>query len=207
MLLGWILGWEPTPAPPAELKKNALEALRLDPSDPLSHRTAAFAYFYDHDLSAFDREARTALQMSPNNAQMLGELGFLYAVSGQWDRGVALVSKGYNLNALSVAGWYHAALFYDFYRKRQYREALEIIKQHPNQGIVENQQKYVAVYGELGEIEKAREHWSNCVKLDPRWSADRLREIGRLWNFPRDYWDRYMESIAKAGYLETTPRQ
>jgi adenylate cyclase len=132
MLLGWILGWEPTPRPPDELKRNALEALRLDPSDPLAHRTAAFAYFYDHDLAAFDREARTALEMSPNDARMLGELGFLYAVSGQWDRGVALVTKGYNLNPRAVGGWYQAALFYDFYRKGKYREALEIIKQHPN---------------------------------------------------------------------------
>jgi adenylate cyclase len=202
MLLGWIFGWEPTPAPPAELRKNALDAIRLDPSDPLAHRTAAFAYFYDHDLAAFDREAKAALEMAPNNARVLGELGFLYTVSGQWDRGVAMARKGYNLNAAGAGGWYHSALFYNFLRKRQYREALEILKQHPNPGIVENQQKYVAVYAELGEIEKAREYWNNCLKLDPQWSADRLREMGRVWNFPKDFWDRYMQSIAKAGYLE-----
>jgi len=184
-------------------QKNALEALRLDPTDPLAHRTAAFAYFYDHNLPLFDREATTALEMSPNNAHILGELGFLYTVSGQWERGVALVTKGHNLNAAAAGGWYNAALFYDFYRKRQYREALDILKRHPNQGIVENQQKYVAVYAELGDIQKAQEYWKNCLKLDPNWSADRLREIGRLWNFPKDYWDRYMQSIAKAGFRES----
>lgn len=187
LLLGWILRWEPTPAPPAALKRNALDALNLDPSDPLARRTAAFAYFYDHDLAAFDREAKFALEMAPNNANLLSELGFLYTVSGQWDRGIALVTKAYNLNAAAAVGWYHAALFYDFYRKGHYREALETIKRHPNQGIVENQQKYVAVYAELGEIEKAREYWNNCLKLDPLWSADRLREMGRLWNFPKAY--------------------
>ena len=202
MLLGWILGWEPTPAPPAELKKNALDAIRLDPSDPLAHRTAAFAYFYDHDLAMFDREAKIALEMAPNNAFLVSELGFLYAVSGQWDRGVAMVTKAHNLNPISAGGWYNAALFYDYYRKGQYRDALDILSQHPNQGIVENQQKYVAVYAELGQIEKARQYWNNCIKLDPKWSADRLREIGQLWNFPKDYWDRYMQSIAKAGYPE-----
>jgi tetratricopeptide (TPR) repeat protein len=88
-----------------------------------------------------------------------------------------------------------------YYRQGKYREALEIIKQHPNQGIVENQQKYVAAYAELGEIESARKYWNKCLELDPKWSANRLAEIGRLWNFPKDYWDRYMQSIAKAGYV------
>jgi hypothetical protein len=59
------------------------------------------------------------------------------------------------------------------------------------------------VYGELGELEKARKYWNNCLRLDPQWSANSLREIGRLWNFPKDYWDRYMKSVAKAGYPET----
>ena len=203
MLLGWILGWEPTPAPPEALKENAILALALDPSDPYARRTAAFAHFYDHDLAAFDREAKSAFEMAPNSAELLGELGFLYTVSGQWERGIALVTKGHNLNAASAGGWYHAALFYDYYRQGRYREALEIMKQHPNQGIVENQQKYVAVYAELGDLESARKYWNNCLKLDRNWSANRLAEIGRLWNFPRDYWDRYMQSIAKAGYKVT----
>jgi adenylate cyclase len=203
MLLGWILGWEATPAPPSELKRNAPEALRLDPSDPLAHRTAAFAHFYDHDLAAFDREARAALETSPNDARLLGELGFLYTVSGQWERGLALVRKAHDLNAAGAGGWYHSAEFYDHFRRGQYRAALEFLEQHPNPGIVENQQKFVAVYAELGELDAARKHWNSCLELDPNWSADRLREIGRLWNFPADFWDRYMQSVAKAGYRET----
>jgi hypothetical protein len=58
------------------------------------------------------------------------------------------------------------------------------------------------VCAELGEIDKAPEHWANCVRLDPEWSTRRKREIGELWNFPTDFLDRYMKSFAKAGYPE-----
>jgi tetratricopeptide (TPR) repeat protein len=127
----------------------------------------------------------------------------LFTVSGQWERGLKLLTKGHALNAQNAGGWYHAALFYDYYRQGKYREALEIMKLHPTQDIVENQQKYVAVYAELGDIESAKKHWNKCVELNPNWSANRLAEIGRLWNFPKDYWARYMQSIAKAGYKVT----
>jgi len=79
-------------------------------------------------------------------------------------------------------------------------EALEVLKLHPNPGIVENRQKYVAVYAELGDLQLAREHWTKCLEIDPEWSADKLNEIGTRWSFEKVFWPRYMQSIAKAGY-------
>jgi tetratricopeptide (TPR) repeat protein len=81
-----------------------------------------------------------------------------------------------------------------------YRDALEMLKLHPNQGIVENQQKYVAVYAELGDLENAKIHWNKCLELDPEWSASKLNRLASQWNFEKPFWQRYMQSFAKAGH-------
>ena len=201
MLMGWIFRLEPAPAPPDEVKQNAIRAVELDPADPLAHRTAAFGYYFDKQIEAFERESAQALNLAPNNPEVLSSLGFLIAVHGQWERGVKLVIKSHDLNPVSASGWYNSALFYDFYRRGLYAKALDILKVHPAQGLAENQQKYVAVYAELGDLGKAHEHWKKCLELDPDWSVQKMYRLIHLWNFEESFGSRYMQSIAKAGYV------
>ena len=81
--------------------------------------------------------------------------------------------QAHDLNPVSAAGWYNSTLYYDFYRKGMYSKALEVLKLHPVQGLVETQNKYTAVYAELGDLDKAREHWEKCIEIDPEWSAQK----------------------------------
>ena len=92
-------------------------------------------------------------------------------------------------------------MHYDFYRKGEYQKALDMVRQHPLQDIIHTQWKYVAAYAELGNLEKAREHWKKCVEIDATWSTARMRQEFELWNFPQgEFVQRYLESFAKAGY-------
>jgi TolB-like protein/class 3 adenylate cyclase len=200
LLIGWIGEFEKTPLPPKEVKDNAIRAVRLDPADPRGHRTAAMGYYFDKQLTRFDEEATKAIELAPNDAQMLAELGALFAFSGQWERGIALITKAKALNAEYAAGWYAPAMHYELYRNGKYRESLDVVKAHPEQQILHTQWKYVALYGELGDRQKAQEHWEQCKKLDPNWSTARMVEHLRLWNLPEPLISQYIESYAKAGY-------
>jgi adenylate cyclase len=199
-LMGWIFRFEKTPAPPETLKRNAIRSVQLDPSDPYTHRSAAYGWYFDKQFDQFEREAKMALQLAPNDPQILSTLGFLIAIHGNWERGVKMAIKANNLNPVTAAGWYHSTLFFDYQRRGMYREALEILKQHPNQNIAENQQKYTAVYAELGDIEKAQAHWQKCIELEPGWSIYTLAKIGDLWSFEKSFGLGYMQSLEKAGY-------
>jgi tetratricopeptide (TPR) repeat protein len=115
----------------------------------LAHRTAAFAQFLSKRLDLFNGEARAALDLAPNNAELLAQLGALYTFSGHWESGVSLVTKAQRLSPISAAGWYHSALHYNFFRKGQYQQALDIMTMHPGQDQLETEWKYVAAYGAL----------------------------------------------------------
>jgi len=120
--------------------------------------------------------------------------------TGQWDRGVSLVKKAYQLNPTSADGWYYTTLHYDHYRKGEYRQALQAVQEHPGQALCETQLKYIAAYGQLGEPEKAKEHWDRCAAVVPDFSADWIADSFRLWNFQEPYIQQYMEGVRKAGY-------
>jgi len=201
MILALLFRFDEAALPRRELKENAVRSVQLNPSEPLAHRTAAFAYFFEKEMDFFEGEARSALELAPNNAEILAQLGTLIGFTGQWDRGVELATKAMNLNPMSAGGWYHSLLHYDLYRKKQYQEALDIVKSHPFQQMAETQFKYVAVYGQLGNNKKAHEHWDKCKELEANWSAARMVEILTLWNFEESYIDHYMQGISKAGVV------
>ena len=199
-LMGWIFRFEKSTLPPDEIKHNAIKAVELDPNDALAHRTAAYGYFFDHHLESFQREAQTALSLSPYDADVLTQLGMAFSMMGKWELGTKLVRKAYQLNPVSAGGWYHSALHYNYYRDGDYRLALEMARGHPGQTMCETQFKYVAAYGQLGEPEKAKEHWNHCVKSIPDFSAERVAAIIRIWNFQEPFIERYMDGFRKAGY-------
>jgi Flp pilus assembly protein TadD len=66
---------------------------------------AAFGYYFDKQLGQFDREARLALELAPNNPEILSRIGFLICISGRWEQGVNLAQQAHELNATSAGGW------------------------------------------------------------------------------------------------------
>lgn len=200
LLRGWIFRLEIAPRPPQDVKRNAIESVRLDPSDALAHRTAAYGYFFDHQLDLFEREARIAFELAPYNAEVFANLGMAITFTGQWERGVALAEKGFALNETAAGGWYHTVKYYDYYRRGEYRKAIDAVRQHPYQGLTETKWKYIPAYGQLGELDKAREYFQICLAAVPEFSTDWMLNMQRLWNFPEDYLSHYIEGFAKAGY-------
>ena len=198
-LRGWAHHQDDASEPFDRLLAYAIRPVQLDPTDAFAHRTAAWGYFFDHQLDLFEREAELAFQLAPYTADIFAQVGMLISFTGQWSRGVALVTKAHALNAASAAGFYHTTLFYDLYLKEDYRKALEVIRQHPRQQLLETLYKYVMAYGQLAELPKAREYWSKCTAEVPEFSVEWVREnIFRRWNFLESDTENFLEGIAKA---------
>jgi len=62
----------------------------------------ATSYFFNKQLDLFEHEAEQAMRLAPY-AEVLATLGCMIAKSGQWQRGVALVTKANALNADAAA--------------------------------------------------------------------------------------------------------
>jgi adenylate cyclase len=198
-------GWNPRPQPIERALTATRKALELDPQEQWAHYVEALIlYVREKDLNLFYEAAERAIALNPNNAFILADLGLWMVYSGRFERGKALVEKAMVLNPLH-ADWIHFALFLDHYRKGEYREALGVqLKMNVpnNQGI---QAGLAAVYGQLGDTEKAKAALDHILQLWPEFAKD-----PRAWFVRRRFSVKLLESLMdglrKAG-LEVLPRQ
>jgi tetratricopeptide (TPR) repeat protein len=130
------------------------------------------------------------MALAPYDAEILATVGHLIASLGQWERGVALAKKANELNAEGAVGWYHAAMYYDYYLQGDYERALEFRRLHADQQAMHAYIEYIPVYGQLGRKQDAQENWRKLLADVPGASAETFENWYRLWNM-RD------EDIAK----------
>jgi adenylate cyclase len=200
-VVGLISGLDETPVPPNEIVAQAMKAVQLDPSDGRAHMVAAAAYYFNKQLDLFEHEAQQAIALAPHDAESLAIIAYMTATSGDWPRGVALAEKANALNADAAAGWYHAALYLNYYLTGDYERALELIRQTPDQQALVTHIDYLPILGQLGRKEEARENWQKILGEDPSWTAESFVKWYKLWNIRDEDSAKLMEGIYKTGVL------
>jgi tetratricopeptide (TPR) repeat protein len=207
--VGWVFRFDETPEPPEVILAQAAKAVQLDPGDARARMVAAFAYFFNKRLDLFEREADQAMALAPYDGEILAILGYLIASSGQWERGIGLAQKANSLNADAAIGWYHAAMYYDYYLKGDYERALEFRRLHPDQHAIYTYIEYIPVLGQLGRKEEALQNWRKLLAEDPSWTAESFKNWYRLFNMRDEDIAKLMDGVYKSGVIEAKamPRQ
>ena len=201
-VLGQAFRFDETPMPPQEIIAQATKAVQLDPADARARMVAASAYFYNGQLDLFEQEAQAAMALDPYDAEIMAIFGYMIAISGQWQRGVALAEKAYALNADAAAGWYHTTMYLDSYLHGDYERALELIRQDPGRQSAYLYVGYIPIYGELGRKQEALENWRKLLAEQPNWSAESFKTWWRTRNMRDEDIAKLMDGVYKSGVLE-----
>ena len=104
---------------------------------------------------AFRNAAERTIALNAMDGGTTAFVGHLMAYAGDWERGCALVEHARQLNP-NHPGWYWFPAFFDAYRKRDYRGALEVALKINMPGYFYSSAVIAAAYGQLGEREAAR---------------------------------------------------
>ncbi len=187
------------PDPVARARAATRKALELDPKDQYARYVLALLlYTCEPSFEPYYAEAERAIALNPNDAAVLADLGLWMVYSGAWERGVALVEKATILNPLHP-DWYHFAFFLDHYRKGEYRDALAVhlkMDLPKNQGV---QAALAAVYGKLGEAEKAKATHDLILQSWPNFADDPLGWFARR-RFSGELIEALADGLQKAGF-------
>ena len=119
-----------------------------------------------------------AIALNPNDPEPLARCGLRLVYVGEWERGLALVTKAIALNP-EHPGWYEDPIIYYYYQTRDYERAL-----------VESQRREVPrtwrllframILGQLGRSEEAQPAIEAALKLKPE-VRERLWDMARVW--------------------------
>jgi tetratricopeptide (TPR) repeat protein len=189
-------GFNVGPDPLGRAHAAARQAVATAPTNHLAHHVLATVLFYQKDFLAFRPSAERALALNRMDASTTAFLGNLIAYSGDWEYGLGVIERAKQLNP-HHAGWYHFPALHYAYHRRDYRGALEIALKINMPGYFFTHSALAAVYGQLGEVERARAALRELHALVPDFGAIARKEYGK-W-FDAEVTEHLMEGLRKAG--------
>lgn len=105
--------YEPTPDRREEARRNATEALRLQPDLPEGHLALGFSYYYgDRDYKRALSEFEIARRDLPNEAQAYMAIGAIQRRQGKWAESTANLEKAASLDPKNANVLFNLALNY-----------------------------------------------------------------------------------------------
>ena len=128
---------------------------------------------------------------------MLADYGFMLALIGEWERGVALADKAISLSP-THPGWFHSAAVADFYRQGDYEAALAEAKQIQMPGFFLTYQALAMCYGQLGREREGRNACDKLLEIDPGF-AEHVWDYLAAWNMSDELTLHMVEGLRKAG--------
>ncbi len=174
----------------------ARRAVEAAPSNHLAYHALAATLFFRRELPAFQNAADRAVALNPMDGFTMAYLGFLIAYAGDWERGCALAEQARGLNP-HHPGWYWFPSVLDAYRRSDYRGALDFALKVNMPGFWRTNVALAAAYGQLGELEAARNAVQQLLAVRPDFAVLAREELGKWWD--AELVEHLIDGLRKAG--------
>jgi len=166
--------------------ESALEAL-MD----VNHRLGNF--------EAADRAGRRAIEINPNNPELLAELGIRIFARGRWDEGAEMVRRAAE-RSMVLPPLNRFTLAFDHYRKGEFDDALTEAKQIQLPQFYGTHLVLAAIYGKLGRQAEAQVAVARLLELRPDYAAE-MRDDFRSRHYTDALIDMLADGLRRAGLV------
>jgi TolB-like protein len=193
-----------TPQNWAELSRAAADrAIELDPDNPDAYYALAIlSQMTGEDRAVFRNFAEKAIELNPNDAFVLADLGTWMAYSGAWEKGKEWVIRSKLLNPRHQS-WVDNIWHLHHYLKGEYQEARDVaLKMNlPNNYMV--QASLTAAFAMNGQQDKAEQALAHLLEIRPDYPED-PRAPFRARGMPSELIEGLMDGLRQAG-LDVPP--
>jgi TolB-like protein/tRNA A-37 threonylcarbamoyl transferase component Bud32 len=190
-------GHNPRPNPLGRALDAARRAVAIAPANHFAHQALAQTLFFRRELQPFRIAAQRVVALNPMDGCAKAFMGILTAFAGDWERGCTAAEQGMQLNP-NHPGWYWLAAFYNAYRKRDYRAALDIALRINIPGFYLSHAALAAAYGQLGESAESKHAMGDVLALRPDFAQIARENLSR-WLGPGDLLEHVLDGLRKAG--------
>jgi adenylate cyclase len=195
-------GFNPRSGAPGPLLRSltaAQRAVELDPSNIRALQSLMTALFLSNRLGESIEIGERGLALNPNDTEFLGEFGSRLALSGQWQRGAAMLRDALAHNP-GGGGFYHAVLALSAYMLRDDQTSLVEIRQANLSSLPLFHAVAAIIYAQHGMMKEATREGQTFVKLRPTFMSNINSEL-RKRNFTESDSVRIVAGLQKAGLL------
>jgi TolB-like protein len=193
-------GYDPQPGrgPPLDRALDAVgRSIDLDRSGRVAAATLAGVQYTRGDPQGFADAVERALAINPAHPAMLAQVGLLLVLSGDLQRGMALVEGALRF-AVHVPAWHYTAFAFGYLQMRNYEEAMQwaLKVDAPNWWIAP---MTVAATAELaGRHDIAEREVKRLLELEPDF-ATKGPELLRHWHLNPQLLEALFQGLRGAG--------
>lgn len=175
----------------------AEKGARIDPNNQRSVATLALVRFYGNELSGAIEESYRALSLNPNSLFNLDGIGYIMTLSGEWERGPALIRKVISLNPY-YREVVHYALWVDCLRQEDYERAHLETMGLRRSAVFWYPLAKAATLGLLGRYEEGKQFAEKLLKFKPDFPTRGRVLIGHYIKF-EEIVERTIDGLRKSG--------
>ena len=170
------------PTPLEKAVEYAQKGVRLDPTNRRARMILAYVRLMENKLQEARYEAETAYRLCPNSIMVLDAIGWLMALTGEWERGVNWVKKAMQLNPY-YRPWAHYAVFLNWFRQGIYEKAYRETLNFGMPDLYWEQLLKASTCGHLGKFEEGQTYLRTLLELKPDFAQRGRILIGRYIKF------------------------
>ncbi len=188
----------------ARAEELAQNALALDDSIPMARSLLGYVYFLKRQYKNAITEQERAIALNPNSDRGYYLRGLVQFFAGRPEKTIESIKKAIRLNP--VASSFHLQILGAAYASTgRYEEAIAALKKalrrahnrlFPHLGLA-------ITYSLAGREEEARAAVAEILRLDPKFSLERVSRILSFKN--QSDTDRFVDTLRKAGLPENPP--
>jgi TolB-like protein/DNA-binding SARP family transcriptional activator/Flp pilus assembly protein TadD len=193
----FAIGFNPVEAPLEKAIEAAEAALALDPMNQYARWSLAYTYFQMRDLDKFLVAVDRVIEVNPNNAYWVGNVGWGLMFAGQWERGRAMIDEAISLNPYHPGWWHYPTLIHDYIRG-DYIAALAEAEKLGLPDFFWSPAMFAAIYGQLGRPAEAKKAVTDLLGLNPDF-VERPRFYIGAYVFSDETVEQLIGGLQKAG--------
>ena len=175
----------------------ANQAVTLEPTSARIRCSLASALLCKDELQAARYELDQALQLNADSLAYREMVGWLLALAGDWDRGIAVLRDAMVRNPYCLPHVKHG-LWADHLRRGQFEEAYIAALEYRDTGFFWRELMMICCLGHLGRLSEARASIAELLRIKPNF-VKRGRTLIGYYIKPPELRERIAEGFRKAG--------
>lgn len=137
------------------------------------------------DIQGFRRAGQVAMNLNPNDSDVLAHFGMRLAFSEDWDDGLAIVYKAIALNPVHPH-WYHFPRVFYLFEQGSYQQALTVLDQIDMPDFFWTHLWSAALNEELGYEQAAEASLQNLLSQNPNFTSE-AAEVLSIWQLSEPF--------------------
>ena len=177
----------------------AEKGARLAPDSQFTRAILAFVRLLTNETSAAKKEVQLAYALHPDSVVLLDTLGYVMALSGDWEQGTELIRKAIKRNPYH-GDYAHHAIWANWIRQKDYEQAYQETMHFRSPQLFWEPLIKASTLGNLGRLEEGKSCVEDLLALRPDFPSRGHILISRFVKF-EDIADSTVEGLKKCGLV------